>query len=115
MIVAVGPYFVSDSVDEELGIKWFMVNGPGIADPKTTATSDHDEAIVHVSIRNEAYTAGRDSRDRLKDALKEAQKFITDQITEIGDCDHSVGHCVCEVLRLSESVERALGADGEGR
>ena len=56
--VGAGPYFVTEGDDDELGAKWYMVNGPGIPDPKMTATTDRDEAIVSASIRNRAYAEG---------------------------------------------------------
>lgn len=54
-----GPYFITQERDEEIGATWFFVNGPGIYDPKLTATSDRDEAIVSASIRNMAYIEGQ--------------------------------------------------------
>ena len=57
--VGEGPYLVIKEVDDELGVKWFLVNGPGITEPKMTATSNRDEAIVSASIRNRSYSEGR--------------------------------------------------------
>jgi hypothetical protein len=54
-----GPYFISDEWNYELGFRYFLVNGPGIDDPKMTATTDREEAIVSASIRNRAYIEGQ--------------------------------------------------------
>jgi hypothetical protein len=54
-----GPYFITQEQDKEIGATWFLVNGPGIDDPKMTATADSDEAIVSASIRNRAYIEGQ--------------------------------------------------------
>lgn len=54
-----GPYFITQEQDKEIGATWFLVNGPGIDDPKMTATADRDEAIVSASIRNRAYIEGQ--------------------------------------------------------
>ena len=53
------PYFVTDTWNYELGIRYFLVNGPGILDPKMTATTDWDEAICSASVRNMAYREGQ--------------------------------------------------------
>lgn len=108
-----GPYSVFKSDDWEIGASWFMINGPGIGDLRKTATTDIAEATVSGDIRNSAWREGRGSRDAIRRALEEAQQFVVDQIAEIGACDHSVGHCECEVIRLAENIKKALEADGE--
>lgn len=54
-----GPYFVTTETDSEIGAKWFLVNGPGIKTPFTTATQDRYEAMVSVKLRNNAYSEGK--------------------------------------------------------
>lgn len=54
-----GPYFIADIFDHASGARWFMVKGPGIKYPRKTATSDREEAIVSVKIRNSAYAEGQ--------------------------------------------------------
>jgi len=56
-----GPYFITQERDAEIGANWSLINGPGIEDPKTTATQDYTEATVSVRIRNAAYAEGRKS------------------------------------------------------
>jgi hypothetical protein len=60
-----------------------------------------------------AYQTGRESREGLREALEAAQKFVAEQLEEIGACDHSVGHCVCEDMQLADYFKRALEADEE--
>lgn len=66
----------------------------------------------HACLWEDGFKAGRSSRDGLRKALEEAQQFVVDQIAEIGSCDHSVGHCECDVIRLAENIKEALEADG---
>lgn len=54
-----GPYFITQEHDAEIGANWSLINGPGIKDPKTTATQDYTEAKVSVRIRNAAYAEGQ--------------------------------------------------------
>ncbi len=60
-----GPYFITQEQDKEIGATWFLVNGPGIDDPKMTATADRDEAIVSASIRNRAYIEGQKAEEMI--------------------------------------------------
>jgi hypothetical protein len=53
-----GPYTIFSEVDEELGSTWWMVRGPGIADPRITATSQHDGAHYAAFLRNDGYGEG---------------------------------------------------------
>ncbi len=54
-----GPYFVSNTLNDEIGVRYFLVNGPGIDEPKMTATTDTGEAFVSAEIRNRAYREGQ--------------------------------------------------------
>ena len=54
-----GPYFITHERDAEIGANWSLINGPGIEDPKTTATQDYTEATVSVRIRNAAFAEGQ--------------------------------------------------------
>ncbi len=53
-----GPYSIFSEVDEELGVTWWMVRGPGIENPIITATSQQDEAHVAAWFRNDGYEEG---------------------------------------------------------
>lgn len=59
-----GPYFITQERDAEIGANWSLINGPGIEDPKTTATQDYTEATVSVRIRNAAYAEGRKAAEK---------------------------------------------------
>lgn len=46
----------------------------------------------------------------LEEALRQSEKFIRDYLRDSGGCDHSVGICECETVRLLDSVIFALAA-----
>ncbi len=99
-----GPYSTGDSV----GL--VFKDGRGVE----RFDSERDK-LNACRLANAAWSQGRASRDGLREVLEGAQKFVIDQIAEIGACDHSVGHCECEVIRLAENIKKALEDDGEGR
>ncbi len=65
-----GPYFITQERDAEIGANWSLINGPGIEDPKTTATQDYTEATVSVRIRNAAYADGRKAAEKEIEQMK---------------------------------------------
>ena len=46
----------------------------------------------------------------LEEALRQSEKFIRDYLRDSGGCDHSVGICECETVRLLDSVVAVLAA-----
>ena len=98
MSEAKGPYFVTKQVDDEMGSRWFLINGPGISDPRTTATADFDEAMMARDFRNIGWKEGRTSRDRLLEHIRLA----------IGKIDDN------NPMEAREWLSLALEADGEG-
>jgi hypothetical protein len=44
------------------------------------------------------------------EVLKKARSWIAEQIKEMGDCDHSVGICMCADLALLEKIDAAIAA-----
>jgi len=95
---AKGPYFVTKQVDDEMGSRWFLINGPGISDPRMTATADFDEAMMARDFRNIGWKEGRASRDGLRKALE-----------EIGGMTGTAG----DSEKINSIVNKALEADGE--
>lgn len=103
MSEAKGPYFVTKQVDDEMGSRWFLVNGPGISDPRMTATADFAEAMMARDCRNIGWKEGRASRDGLRDALM-----------KLRDCDWSIG-IGDRMDPVRDIAKEALEADGEGK
>lgn len=88
-----GPYFITQEHDAEIGANWSLINGPGIKDPKTTATQDYTEAMTMVKIRNDSYAEGR------KAAEDYTEKMLVYAKEEVRKCHE-------EIRRLEDKYAR---------
>lgn len=84
----------------------YPINGPGISDPRMTATSDFDEAMLARDFMNRGWKAGRASRDGLRDALELFKPLIEeDRFGMISD----------EYRKVIEAFDKALAEDEKGK
>jgi hypothetical protein len=83
-----GPYTIFSEVDEELGSTWWMVRGPGIADPRITATSQHDGAHYAAFLRNDGY--GEGFKAGIKAERARCNAIASRDVDPIGVIEHGI-------------------------
>lgn len=54
-------------------------------------------------------TGNLERTKKLEELSRKALKELKQVIIDYGPCDHSVGICICDLIRLADQLDEALG------